>query len=203
MGKGLLYFARNPAFRHLIKIGQTTKDFVEDRGLTASNVPEDFDYPKVFVCEDIDWVEKKVHEQFSEFRHTTEGNRKTEFFWSGCLQKAIEYARDLKGVSDVTDKVTEEIEIVNQNGDKETKRLPRLTFEMIGLAIETKIFFNNDPQKIAIVKDNKNKIEYNGKIESISAVASSIFGYSANGFAYFYYNGVPLLDMRPDMKKDL
>ena len=40
MAKGLLYFAQNSAFQHLTKIGKTTKLDVEDRGLSASNVPK-------------------------------------------------------------------------------------------------------------------------------------------------------------------
>lgn len=58
MPKGLLYFARNSAFQHLIKIGKTTLSF-EDRGLSASNVPEPFEAIAVFECEDINWVEKR------------------------------------------------------------------------------------------------------------------------------------------------
>ena len=64
MAQGLIYFARNPAFQHLTKIGKTSKLNVEERGLTASNVPEDFDYIAVFKCEDMDWAECKIHEQF-------------------------------------------------------------------------------------------------------------------------------------------
>jgi len=98
MAKGLLYFAQNSAFQHLTKIGRTTKLEVEDRGLSASNVPENFIYLAVFECDDVDWAEKKVHEQFKGFRHYTQSQpkRKTEFFWSGCIENAINYARDLK-----------------------------------------------------------------------------------------------------------
>lgn len=59
MSKGLLYFAQNSAFQHLTKIGKTTKLDVEDRGLSASNVPENFGYLAVFKCDDVDWAEKK------------------------------------------------------------------------------------------------------------------------------------------------
>ncbi|MCL2591768.1 MAG: hypothetical protein FWD82_00240 [Defluviitaleaceae bacterium] len=52
--KGLLYFARNPAFPHLTKIGKTTKLEVVDRNLSSSNVPDLYDYPAIFECEDVD-----------------------------------------------------------------------------------------------------------------------------------------------------
>ena len=37
MAQGLIYFARNPAFQHLTKIGKTSKLNVEERGLTMQN----------------------------------------------------------------------------------------------------------------------------------------------------------------------
>jgi len=110
MKSGLLYFAQNPAFPHLTKIGQTTQLNVVDRGLSTSNVPDDFIYLCVLKCDDVDWAEKKVHEQFKEFRHKPKGDERktTEFFWSGCIENAIKYAKDLKGVYDNTDEETED-----------------------------------------------------------------------------------------------
>jgi hypothetical protein len=196
--KGLLYFARNSAFQHLMKIGKTKNlDDVERRGLTSSNVPEDFDYPAVFECDDMAWAEKKLHEQFAAYRHTSTTGRKTEFFWSGCVDAAIKYARDLKGVVEVTSNLTEEIE-VNKNGEKEKKRIPNTTFEMIKLPVGTEILFHGDSKQRAVVKDKKNKVEYNGKAGSISAIAKSILKREANGFEHFTYKGKPLFDMRPD-----
>lgn len=77
--KGLLYFAQNSAFQHLTKIGKTTKLDVEDRGLTGSNVPEDFYYMAVITCENVDCAEKKVHEQFAGFRHLTKNKNSFRF----------------------------------------------------------------------------------------------------------------------------
>jgi antitoxin component of MazEF toxin-antitoxin module len=174
MSKGLLYFAQNSAFQHLTKIGRTTKLEVEDRGLSASNVPENFIYLAGFECDDVDWAEKKVHEQFKGFRHYTQSQpkRKTEFFWSGCIENAINYARDLKGVYDKTKDETEEIEIITDSGEKQVVRTPNTTFEMIGLPIGTKIYFKNDKSIVATTADNKNKVEYGGKVFTISALAS-------------------------------
>ena len=102
MAKGLLYFAQNSAFQHLTKIGKTTKTEIEDRGLSGSNVPEDFDYLAVFECENVDDMEKIIHDNFKQYRHyakSKEGSkpRKTEFFWSGCMKEAIEFVRKLNG----------------------------------------------------------------------------------------------------------
>ena len=75
MSKGLLYFAQNSAFQHLTKIGRTAKLVVEDRNLSASNVPEDFEYLSVMNCDNVEWAEKKIHEQFADYRHYTHNGR--------------------------------------------------------------------------------------------------------------------------------
>ena len=209
MSKGLLYFAQNSAFQHLTKIGKTTKLEVEDRGLSASNVPENFIYLAVFECDDVDWAEKKVHEQFKGFRHYTQSQpkRKTEFFWSGCIENAINYARDLKGVYDKTKDETEEIEIITDSGEKQVVRTPNTTFEMIGLPIGTKIYFKNDKNIVATTIDNKNKVEYGGKTFAISTLALKLYNEkinksqkTLNGYLYFYYDKKTLFEMRPDQQ---
>lgn len=202
--KGLLYFAQNPAFQHLTKIGKTTKLDVEDRGLTGSNVPEDFDYLAVLECEDADWAERKVHEQFGEFRHYSQKGRITEFFWSGCIKAAIKYALDLKGVHDTTKEETEEIEVVTESGETQKQRTPQTTFEMIGLPVGSEVYFRGDANLAAITVDNKNQVNYKGRQYSISRLAiildNKTGGNSTNlnGFHYFYYAGKKLWDLRPD-----
>lgn len=199
MPKGLLYFARNSAFQHLIKIGKTTLSF-EDRGLSASNVPEPFEAIAVFECEDINWVEKKVHEQFKQFRHRSQiWNKLTEFFWSGCVEQAKIYVRDLKGVKEITNTVTEVIETISSTGEKQSKRMPNTTFEMVGIPIGSEILFGNSPDKAAIVKDNINKVEYNDKIYTLSQLASEFGGGGrVSGSWNFYYKNKRIWELRPD-----
>lgn len=199
MAKGLVYFARNSAFQHLTKIGKTTKLNVEDRGLSASNVPEDFDYLMILECDNCDWVESKIHEQFKQFRHYTASGRKTEFFWSGCIDEAIKYAKDLKGVTVVTDTETEEAS-VTIDGEKKTIRRPNTTFAMIGLKKGDKVFFENNPNDWVVVADDKNKVTYkDGKKTAISNVSNEKLNRRTNGFWEFFYNGKRLFQMRPDM----
>lgn len=207
MAKGLLYFAQNPAFQHLTKIGKTTKLDVEDRGLSASNVPENFGYLAVLKCDDVDWAEKKVHEQFAGYRHYTQSmpKRKTEFFWSGCIKDAINYAKDLKGVFDSTESETEDIEIETESTEKQVKKIPRTTFEMIGLNVGTEIHWYNDNSIVAVVADNKNQILYKGNKGAISTIASEInvskgFTATVSGFCCFSYNGTMLFKLRPDQQ---
>lgn len=202
MAKGLLYFARNSAFQHLTKIGKTTLSTFEERGLSSSNVPEPFEAIAIFECEDVDWVEKKIHEQFKQFRHRSQmWNKTTEFFWSGCVEQAKTYARDLKGVKDITNNVTEIIETTSATGEKQSKRMPNTTFEMVDIPVGGTIFFENDTAKAATVKDNINKVEYNGKTYTLSQLASELGGGGrVSGAWNFYYNGKRIWELRPDQQ---
>ena len=203
MAKGFLYFARNPAFPHLTKIGMTTLSF-EDRGLSSSNVPEPFEAIAIFECEDVAWVEKKTHEQFKEFRHRSEiWNKTTEFFWSGCIEQAKIYVRDLRGVKDVTESNTEVIETTSITGEKRTQRIPNTTFKMVGIPVGSVILFDNDSTKAAIVKDDKNKVEYKNKIYTLSQLASEFGGGGrVSGSWYFFYNGKRIWELRPDQQEN-
>ncbi len=202
MAKGLLYFARNSAFQHLTKIGKTTLSSFEERGLSASNVPEPFEAVAIFECEDVDWVEKKVHEQFKQFRHRSQlWNKTTEFFWSGCIEQAKTYTKDLKGVRDITSTVTEVIETTSATGEKQSKRMPNTTFEMVGIPVGDTIFFENSPLKPATVKDNINKVEYKGKTYTLSQLASVLGGGGRiSGSWNFFYNGKRIWELRPDQQ---
>ena len=202
MSKGLLYFAQNSAFQHLIKIGKTTLSTFEERGLSSSNVPEPFEAIAIFECEDVDWVEKKVHEQFKQFRHYSQlWNKTTEFFWSGCIEQAKIYARDLKGVKEITNSVTELIETTNSVGEKQSKRMPNTTFEMVGIPIGSIILFENDATKAATVKNRINKVEYNAKTYTLSQLASEFGGGGrVSGSWNFFYNGKRIWELRPDQQ---
>jgi hypothetical protein len=88
MKEGLIYCVRNPLFPHLVKIGKTTKNTVEARGLNAANVPEDFETLFAYKVENIDTLEKLLHDALEYLRYTTESNRKTEFFYLLATEKA-------------------------------------------------------------------------------------------------------------------
>jgi len=218
MTKGILYFAQNPAFQHLTKIGKTTKSDIKSRGLSGSNVPEDFKYLALLDCEDVDWAEKKVHEQFGKFRHETETGRSTEFYWSGCIESAVKYAKDLKGVSDQTKETVKKIqkkekEVEREAGvldtDSKEERDEKIrvinAMDRLNIPIGAELVFVKDAtKKCKVVKPLSNngskRIEYKGEIYSLSQLAQQFLkeaGYnwpSARGIMWFSYNGELLLD---------
>ncbi|MDR2078043.1 MAG: DUF5655 domain-containing protein [Rickettsiales bacterium] len=116
MAKGIVYIVRNPAFSHLIKIGLTTKSCVKDRGLDASNIPEDYDILYAYDCDNPEEIESHLHELFKIYRHYTITGRQTEFFYIGCLANAKTSLEMLKkagnGVKDITEEFKDKIEDV-------------------------------------------------------------------------------------------
>ena len=86
--EGLIYCVKNSLFPHLIKIGKTTAETVEARGLNSSNVPEDFETIFAYKVRDIDAVEKSVHSVLDEFRYKSKSGRTTEFFYACASERA-------------------------------------------------------------------------------------------------------------------
>ena len=86
INEGLIYCVKNPLFPHLVKIGKTTAPTLEDRGLDASNIPENFEKVFVHKVRDIDATEEAVHNVVEEFRYKSKSRRSTEFFYA-CAEE--------------------------------------------------------------------------------------------------------------------
>ena len=82
MSIGYIYILSNPSMPGFLKIGFTTKD-VENRAKELSvstGVPVPFEIEYWCVTEDVEIVEKNVHEYLSKYR----ANEKREFFNMDC-----------------------------------------------------------------------------------------------------------------------
>ena len=89
MIEGIIYCLRYPQCLHLVKIGKTSADTVEARGLNISNIPEDFETVFAYKVHDIDALEKFVHSVLDdEFRYKSKSGRSTEFFYTCAAEKA-------------------------------------------------------------------------------------------------------------------
>lgn len=110
----------------------------------------------------------------------------------------------MKGVKEITNSVTEVIETTTSTGEKQSKRMPNTTFEMVGITVGSRIFFENNPDKAATVKDNINKVEFNGKTYTLSQLASEFGGGGrVSGSWNFYYNGKRIWELRPDQQEKI
>jgi len=106
MKSGLVYCVRNPAFAHLVKIGKTEKETVEERGLNDTNVPDNFKTIFAIKVSDIDAVEKSVFNALETLRYTNSDGRRTEFFYLPAIEKAKKIIEPFK-IKDETENQTE------------------------------------------------------------------------------------------------
>lgn len=85
---GIIYCVRNPLFPHLVKIGHTTKGQVEERGLNASNIPENCETVFAYKVDNVKAVERAVHNGCADFRYVSKSQRNTEFFYENAIERA-------------------------------------------------------------------------------------------------------------------
>jgi hypothetical protein len=85
----------------LVKIGKTTKETVEERGLNGSNVPEDFEIIFKYKVYQLDATEKSVHAVLDQFRYKSKSGRSTEFFYACAVEQAKKHLEPFQ-IEDVT-----------------------------------------------------------------------------------------------------
>jgi len=176
--KGIVYIVKNPAFPHLCKIGRTGRDTVKERGLNASNVPEDFEILFAYECKNPKEVEEHFQRRFKDFRHYSKAGRKTEFFYIGCLSQAEEMLKLLEGVREISG---EDILLSGSNEteyddtkdiEKITKRKP-FTFDMVNIKPNTILIFTEDEREECTVK-NSRIVLYENKEYYLSKLAKKL-----------------------------
>ena len=186
MAKGRVYIVRNPLFPTLFKIGFTTKKFVEDRGLNASNIPEAFEVIREYECDDFEQTEKLFHSTFDQFRYYSQldgRGKQTEYFSVSCLSNAVAWIDKLKGLTDITVTVKAEVEAIEEDEEKthksifdKSKVVPRRSaFDFYEMGIPkgaTLQFLKNKSVHVKVV-DNK-QVEYDGKIHALSRLTAQL-----------------------------
>ena len=176
---GIVYLLTNPCMPGLVKIGMTTRDYIEARmkELYTTGVPVPFEC--YFACvvnqKDCVAIEKALHKAFAPQRV----NDNREFFKIHPEQaKAI---LDLFHHKDITDEVTDEIQNDLTDDDKAAsnkvqKKRPPLNFDEMGMHKGDILVWKDDPSiTVTIISDKK--ISYKGEEVSISALSAQLKGY--------------------------
>lgn len=139
MNEGIIYCVRNPLFPHIVKIGKTTQETVKDRGLDASNVPEDFDVIWAYKVDDIDTAERSVHSVVEQFRYNSKSERNTEFFYELAVERAETHiCKVFKGI-DATKSIVKEnngIGIIDEKYEPDPKYNDFVSWEDLRLMRE-------------------------------------------------------------------
>jgi len=209
MAKGRVYIVKNPLFPTLFKMGYTTKKSVEERGLSASNLPEAFQVIREYECDDYEETEKLFHDTFEPFRYYSQldgRGKQTEFFSVVCLGNAVAWMDKLKGLTDITEEAEAEVEAIAEAEEKTNKdffdkskvvRRSVFDFYEMGIPKGANLQFVRDPSIYVKVINNK-QVEYDGKPISFSLLTAQLLksrAKYAHPTPYWTYEGKNLRDI--------
>lgn len=196
-----MYVLVNPAFDSYVKIGRTTNLVQRLRSLDNTSVPLPFRCVYAVEVEDDLNVERLVHGAFTD--HRTRVGRE---FFEIDPQRVIS-ALKLTGGREVTphsDIAEDEEGLIALERAEDRWRIIGL-FD-IGLKVGDILTFANDENAVATVVSNK-KIEFEGRVESVSSAALSILqrsGYNwrtVNGWQYWKHDEETLSERRKRLEE--
>lgn len=194
MKKGYIYIMTNEFMPNIIKIGKTTDLQKRLNDLYKTSVPAPFQLEYAVEVEDCDKIERLIHDDYDKDRI----NPKREFFKLE-VENAISMLK-LTGGKEVTinmyDKTVDEEgkEIRSDAFRNKAPKMPSTNFEILKLPPNTILNLARDEKVTCKVVDNK-KVEYNGKIYSLSDLTIQLFkekfgsnSNHMNGYRYWKYN---------------
>ena len=217
MSKGLVYILTNPCLNGWIKIGMTERNDIESRlaELNAPpNIPLSYRCYAVYETENPRAVEQRIHniiDTIDDSLHAREqlpnGRIREREFFKISAERAYSIFVDvaalrgeennLKYITPTLDQIQEQEFSENNNKGKNS------TFDLFDVNIGDKITFLPDKNIVAEVLDNKNKVKFNNKKYTVTALAQKIlkekgkYNKNINGWRYFSKDGrVALFDLR-------
>ena len=200
--KNIVYVLTNPCIPDLVKIGMTNNLKNRLGSLYNSSIPVPFECYFACTVNDMEFVEKQIHDVFDDFRV----NPKREFF--RINPERVVSILNLVMIDDVTPKediVEDEIDQRSLNNEKKTK--DRFNFEMTKVPIGSVLSFVKDPSITAIVVD-KHKIEFNEEVTSLSKSALEIMkgmGYNwktIQGTGFWTFESETLAERRTRIEQE-
>jgi hypothetical protein len=198
----IVYVLTNPSIPDIVKIGFTTDLTTRMRSLYNSSVPVPFECYFACTVNDMNFVEKHLHDGFDDFRV----NPKREFF--RIDPERVVSILKMVMIEDVTPKedIVED-EIDQRSLDKEKKVRGRFNFDMINVSVGSVLSFVKDPTITSTVVD-QHKIKFEDEIHSLSSATLKIvhrMGYTwkqVSGPTYWMYEGETLTELRSRMEQE-
>ena len=214
---GYVYILTNPSFREdWVKIGKSSRTVdVRSKELDNTAVPLPFDIYATMKTEKYSEAEQAIHKQID--RLTDRRIRQNREFFNLEPALALEIMLDLAKLS--SDAVVLKYEdghprqlypilepAKEQKKEKKHQR-PPFDFSMVGLTIGDTIVF--DALKLEVKIADKNKVEYEGRLWSLSAFCGTYLPESMHnsseayqGPKYFSYGGKTLWEIRLEREKE-
>lgn len=220
--KGYVYILTNKSFRDdWVKIGKSSRPVnVRSKELDNTAVPLPFDIYATMQTEKYAEIEKIIHKQID--RLTDLRIRQNREFFNVHPAQALDLLMDLATAFDdavickyIDEKpvqvypVDEEAPVPEEKREKKERDVHRkpFTFDMVGLSIGDKVRF--DPLSIEVPIAGPNKIEYQGRLWTLSAFCGTYLpeelqnaSRAYQGPKYFSYGGKTLWKIRLEKETD-
>ena len=218
--QGYVYILTNPSFREdWVKIGKSSRPVdVRSKELDNTAVPLPFEIYATLKTAKYDKVEKQIHKQID--RLTDLRIRQNREFFNIAPSVALDIMRDIADLLEdaelavyvdnkpVISSSKDEDKKINAANDSKKHKMPKpaFKFHMVGLNVGDTIIFDalNIPVKVA----SDDKIEYEGRLWSLSAFTAEFLpeeqqnnSRAYQGPKYFSYNGKTMSKMRAEKEK--
>jgi len=217
---GYVYILTNPSFREdWVKIGKSSRPVdVRSKELDNTAVPLPFEIYATLKTTKYAKVERQIHKQID--RLTDLRIRQNREFFNIAPSVALDIMRDIADLLDdaelyvyvdgkpVVSKSKDEdkkIEVESKEKQRKTQK-PPFKFHMIGLNVGDTIVF--DPLRMSVRIASDDKIEYDGRLYSLSAFTANFLpeekqntSGAYQGPKYFSYNGKVLSELRKEKEQ--
>lgn len=212
---GYVYILTNPSFRaDWVKIGKSSRPVdVRSKELDNTAVPLPFEIYATLRTRKYSEVEKQIHKQID--RLTDLRIRQNREFFNIAPSVALDIMRDIADLLDdaeltiyidgkpVVSKNKEEDHKFEKEKEEKQRKAPKppFKFHMIGLNVGDTVIF--DPLNLSVRVASDDKIEYDGRLYSLSAFTANFLpeemqtaSGAYQGPKYFSYQGKKLSDLR-------
>ena len=216
--KGYVYILTNKSFRDdWVKIGKSSRPVdVRSKELDNTAVPLPFDIYATMQTEKYGEVEKIIHKQID--RLTDLRIRQNREFFNVHPSQALDILLDLAVALDdavvlkYEDGKPQQVYPVIEEKNKKTKsdkrpQRPPFDFSMVGLNVGDTVVF--DALNLTVKVAGKNKVEYEGRLWSLSAFCGTYLpdnmrnaSDAYQGPKYFSYEGKTLWEIRLEREQE-
>ncbi|MBR4474437.1 MAG: GIY-YIG nuclease family protein [Oscillospiraceae bacterium] len=189
---GYIYIMTNPALHDMVKIGYASN--VEQRRQQLSTTALPYDYEIYATYETPGNLEdKKLHKMIDKLNPDLRASKSREFFIMSP-EDAYELLEAIAVISGSQGKLKKaKGPQPAANAGAKTKR-PPINFFKCGLPKGAELVYVDDPEvKVTVVDEHK--VQYNGELTSLSAIAKEKKGYNVSGPLFFTYNGRLITDI--------
>ena len=207
MAEGYIYIMTNPCLHDMVKIGYASDVEARRKQLSTTALP--FEYEIYATYETSGQLEdKKLHELIDTLNPKLRLAKNREFFAMSAEKayRLLEASAIISGSADKLKRVVpmQDEDVVNStrkrshcSGNSGRKQRPAINFQKCGIPVGAElVFIDDDSVRVTVVDAEKNKVEYNGEITSLSPLAEKLRNVSAiQGTSIFTYNGKKITDI--------